>query len=114
MAKKDGIQGRAITHREAMKGLGDPKTWERNKEALMKEFRKKPDTRPRPDYDRLISAEFNLRCSFFCLATKVREDRATAARHLRDAAYILYEQAERIMQDGYRPEFLFLSRGKKS
>lgn len=68
----------------------------------------KPDTKPRPDYDRLRSAEFSLKGAFSCLETKDQSDRRTAARQLRDAAYILYEQAERIMEDGYRPDFMFL------
>lgn len=73
----------------------------------------KPDTKPRPEKDRLQSAKVSLDCAFSCLATKNPNDRGTAARCLRDAAYILYEQAERIMQDGYQPDFMFLSRAKK-
>lgn len=73
----------------------------------------KPDTRPRPEKDRLKSATVSLNCAFSCLETKNPNDRGTAARCLRDAAYILYEQAERIMQDGYRPDFMFLPVVKK-
>lgn len=83
----------------------------------------KPDTKPRPDFKRLESAYFDIDCAKKCLETKkslvmsrgsaaytASMDRRTAARCLRDAAYILYEQAERIMQDGYRPEFSWLER----
>lgn len=73
----------------------------------------KPDTRPRPDHDRLGFAKGDLESGLSCLKTGNPNDRATAARFFRDAAYILYEQAERIMQDGYRPDFMFLPRAKK-
>ena len=40
--KKDSIQGKKITKKEAMKGLGNPKTWKKFKKQLDKEFKQKP------------------------------------------------------------------------
>jgi hypothetical protein len=40
--KKSGLGGRKISRKEAYRGLGDPKTWKKDHEALMREFRKKP------------------------------------------------------------------------
>ena len=35
--------GRKITREEALRGLGDPKTWAANKEKVEREFKKKPE-----------------------------------------------------------------------
>lgn len=43
-SKKQSIQGRRITRREAYKGLGDPKAWKKEVEALDREFKAKPKT----------------------------------------------------------------------
>lgn len=67
-----------------------------------------PDTAPRPDHKRIEEARFSIECAVSCLKEGGQGNRRQAARCMRDAAYILYEQAERIMQDGYRPEFMFL------
>lgn len=42
MRKKSGLGGRRISREEAMKGLGDPKTWKKDADKLYREFRKKP------------------------------------------------------------------------
>jgi len=36
------LSGKKISKRQAYKGLGDPSTWEKEKEVLMKEFRARP------------------------------------------------------------------------
>lgn len=37
------LSGKKITRKQAMKGLGDPSTWDAYKKALEKEFKKKPN-----------------------------------------------------------------------
>ena len=39
---RKSIHGKKISRKQALKGLGDPKTWEKDKKRLMKEFRSKP------------------------------------------------------------------------
>ncbi len=39
---KSPISGRLITRKEALKGLGDPKNWKQESDALYAEFRAKP------------------------------------------------------------------------
>jgi len=39
---KSPISGRQITRKEALKGLGDPKNWKQESEAVYAEFRAKP------------------------------------------------------------------------
>jgi hypothetical protein len=39
---KKFIGGKQITEKEALKGLGNPKKWEAEKQKILKEFRKKP------------------------------------------------------------------------
>ena len=43
--KKHFIGGTQISRKEAMKGLGHPKTWKADKAKLMKEFKRKPSPR---------------------------------------------------------------------
>lgn len=39
---KSPISGRQITRKEALKGLGDPKKWQKDSDAVYAEFRAKP------------------------------------------------------------------------
>lgn len=65
----------------------------------------KPDTKPRPDMKRLGEVTYLLGCVEACLKEGGQGNRGQAARCMRDAAFVLYEQAERIMDDGYKPDF---------
>ncbi len=40
--ERKSIHGRKVTRKQALRGLGNPKTWKKDKEKLMKEFRSKP------------------------------------------------------------------------
>jgi hypothetical protein len=57
---KDGINGKRITKKEALEGLGDPATWESDAKKLNEEFTKKPDgvrkIKKRPE-DRIIGGK---------------------------------------------------------
>lgn len=39
---KPSIHGKKISRKQALKGLGDPKTWEDDKKKIMRESRRKP------------------------------------------------------------------------
>ncbi len=43
MKTKQSLGGKQISRKEALKGLGDSETWEKQKEETMKEFKKKPN-----------------------------------------------------------------------
>jgi len=42
MSKRDKYVGKKISRKEALKDLGDPKTWKREDEKIRKEMRMKP------------------------------------------------------------------------
>jgi hypothetical protein len=48
---QDSIQGKEISRDEALKGLGDPKTWAAESEETYKQFRAKPDVGPNYEKD---------------------------------------------------------------
>lgn len=39
---KKSIHGRKISRKQALKGLGNSRTWENDKKKILKEFRQKP------------------------------------------------------------------------
>jgi hypothetical protein len=63
---------------------------------------------PRPDKARLNGAFFDLQCGLSCLETKKEADRRTAARCMRDAAYIFAEQSIVALPDHWHPDFSHL------